>query len=282
MPEMILIYLLLIVASIVIVVFSILLFIRLRRKQYRKFVAINSRALRDLNEINGRYKFNYVNLKKYNFSHTYDNYKMYDNLRCYDYLVYKLQFIGSDVEKNIEKVNKNKIMYSRYIDEVNATLKKGVFLDEYKGLNYKKLIKFENEMLEEKTEKPVIEFRIAIELFYMNMAGRMLGQKSHVFTERVIEDVIDALNDKNGGFYNNRDVWDSICRVERGKVSNKMRFYIYDRDHYRCQKCGRRFKAEYLEIDHIIPIAKGGKTRMDNLQTLCHWCNVEKGDKWPY
>ena len=34
-----------------------------------------------------------------------------------------------------------------------------------------------------------------------------------------------------------------------------------------------------LEIDHIIPIAKGGQTVEDNLQTLCWKCNRAKSDK---
>ena len=58
-----------------------------------------------------------------------------------------------------------------------------------------------------------------------------------------------------------------------------MRFSIYARDGYRCRICGaRQGKIVQLEIDHIIPIAKGGKSTYDNLQTLCHNCNVQKGD----
>ena len=55
-----------------------------------------------------------------------------------------------------------------------------------------------------------------------------------------------------------------------------MRFAIYNRDGYRCCKCGR--KTNDLEIDHIMPISKGGKTHPDNLQTLCKKCNKEKSN----
>lgn len=67
--------------------------------------------------------------------------------------------------------------------------------------------------------------------------------------------------------------------VERVKVSNRMRFSIYSRDNYTCRMCHRRFNAENLEIDHIYPIARGGKTTYVNLQTLCKRCNQMKGDK---
>ena len=81
---------------------------------------------------------------------------------------------------------------------------------------------------------------------------------------------------KHGDYYLDGEIWNAICRVERGKVSNRMRFAIYQRDGYRCRKCGR--SSNDLEIDHIFPISKGGKSVFDNLQTLCHRCNTEKSN----
>ena len=88
-------------------------------------------------------------------------------------------------------------------------------------------------------------------------------------------DIIYMLSQRDGSFYLIPEVWEAICRVERGKVSNKMRFSIYKRDKYRCKKCKRN--TNDLEIDHIIPISKGGKSTYDNLQTLCNRCNKKKG-----
>ena len=34
-----------------------------------------------------------------------------------------------------------------------------------------------------------------------------------------------------------------------------------------------------LHIDHIVPIAKGGKTVKSNLQVLCSKCNGKKSSK---
>lgn len=34
-----------------------------------------------------------------------------------------------------------------------------------------------------------------------------------------------------------------------------------------------------LEVEHIIPVSKGGKTGMKNLQTLCETCNRGKSNK---
>ena len=49
---------------------------------------------------------------------------------------------------------------------------------------------------------------------------------------------------------------------------------------YKCAVCGRKFKDRImLQVDHIIPMNRGGKTKPDNLQILCRKCNGEKGDK---
>lgn len=42
----------------------------------------------------------------------------------------------------------------------------------------------------------------------------------------------------------------------------------------RCANCG---VAEDLVLDHVIPIAKGGLSQLDNLQLLCSKCNRIKG-----
>ena len=55
---------------------------------------------------------------------------------------------------------------------------------------------------------------------------------------------------------------------------------ILKRDDFKCQKCGISAKdGAKLHVDHIIPVSKGGKTTMDNLQTLCWKCNRSKSDK---
>ena len=55
---------------------------------------------------------------------------------------------------------------------------------------------------------------------------------------------------------------------------------IMIRDDYTCQICGKYMPDEVrLQIDHIIPVSKGGKTIPSNLQTLCSKCNGKKANK---
>ena len=44
-----------------------------------------------------------------------------------------------------------------------------------------------------------------------------------------------------------------------------------------CPGCRRFFEYRHLEVDHIIPSAKGGGDELENLQLLCGSCNREKG-----
>ncbi|AFZ29012.1 HNH endonuclease [Gloeocapsa sp. PCC 7428] len=51
-----------------------------------------------------------------------------------------------------------------------------------------------------------------------------------------------------------------------------MRKYVFERDRLQCQSCGKT-AIENLTIDRIIPLARGGKNDISNLQTLCRTCN---------
>lgn len=49
---------------------------------------------------------------------------------------------------------------------------------------------------------------------------------------------------------------------------------------YQCACCGFTDKTKvFFQVDHIIPMNKGGKSVLDNLQILCRRCNGLKSDK---
>lgn len=69
---------------------------------------------------------------------------------------------------------------------------------------------------------------------------------------------------------------------QRALMTSRLRQQIKERDHYTCRRCGASIYKEpnlLLEIDHILPVSKGGLTTEDNLQTLCWRCNRSKGAK---
>lgn len=73
-----------------------------------------------------------------------------------------------------------------------------------------------------------------------------------------------------------------LQQVERKKMTANLKKFILERDDYTCQVCGASLHNDFnlkLEVDHIVPISKGGKTDPSNLQTLCRKCNRSKGAK---
>ena len=75
-----------------------------------------------------------------------------------------------------------------------------------------------------------------------------------------------------------------ICKIvpEYGKKI-KDGVYAYAKTangEYRCAECEKQSPHKALfQIDHIMPMSKGGKTIPDNLQLLCRPCNLKKSDK---
>ncbi|MFJ2617987.1 HNH endonuclease [Glutamicibacter sp. NPDC087344] len=78
--------------------------------------------------------------------------------------------------------------------------------------------------------------------------------------------------------------WAKSAAGQRALMTVRLRTEIKDRDNYTCQnpECGISVAAEphlLLEVDHIVPVSKGGLSTHDNLQTLCWRCNRKKGAK---
>jgi 5-methylcytosine-specific restriction endonuclease McrA len=61
------------------------------------------------------------------------------------------------------------------------------------------------------------------------------------------------------------------------KLWKKISKQVFKRDKYTCKYCNQ--KGGILEVDHIIPISKGGSNHLSNLTTSCRKCNRQKKDK---
>ena len=96
-------------------------------------------------------------------------------------------------------------------------------------------------------------------------------------TEETIIELIQTLEGKLSA--------GAFTKEQRALMTNKLREYIKHRDNFTCRNCGNSVYIEpnlLLEIDHIIPVSKGGCTTEDNLQTLCWKCNRAKSNKVVY
>ena len=241
-------------------------------QKYKK-LALQSPNIKELVSLNQEYNFFLV--ENMDIKNIYDNENFYNDISEIDCLTYNLVYTKKRALDAISSAQKNARQFEEYMQKVldfknkmkSAPDKKVLFVNKYRRL--------EESIFNEKVLRPTVNFQIVVTVVRTNINGKYMEFKRRIFSSKKIEEIIDGINDNENGFYLNRDIWDSICRVERGKVTNKMRFAVYARDGNKCRYCGSRYN---LEVDHIFPIAKGGKTTFDNLQTLCHDCNVKKSD----
>ena len=59
-------------------------------------------------------------------------------------------------------------------------------------------------------------------------------------------------------------------------IPRAVRQRVWQRYGGKCVECDA---ADYLEFDHIIPVAKGGSNSESNIQLLCRRCNLKKSDR---
>lgn len=57
---------------------------------------------------------------------------------------------------------------------------------------------------------------------------------------------------------------------------------VFDRDKSTCQYCGQVFPDEDLNLDHVIPRDRGGKTTWENIVCSCIKCNSHKANRLPH
>jgi len=69
-------------------------------------------------------------------------------------------------------------------------------------------------------------------------------------------------------------------RVPRREIRFSRR-NVYLRDDNTCQYCGRPFRDEELNLDHVVPRDIGGKTNWENIVTACVRCNSRKANRLP-
>lgn len=263
-------------ASILIVGYVLIHLKNKKDKEYDDFVLGHSQALKQLDYLNSIYQFSKVS--KINLLQDYDNENIYNGIFCEDYLIYYLRDHEEKVNHDIKAADENKKMWEDYTSRLRIQVEPflGKFNAEAGKLKKERLDKIEHDYFRSKLKGATISLTAFVNLRLTKINGALVKGRERGFSQDEIISYLNRLDDQEDGFYLDDEIWNSLCRVERGKVTNKLRFYIYNRDGNRCVHCGSR---ENLEVDHIIPISKGGKTVVNNLQTLCHRCNVEKGAK---
>ena len=187
----------------------------------------------------------------------------YPNKAMYPEQIRKLHQLIEELEtlKEAKQIIENyKAEYQQYLSDVPSFI-----LEEDEAGFYSRL-GFAN----------IDESVLAVEYKFSYTSGGGFAQRSFAvpMTEETIAELIKILESKLTA--------NAFAKEQRTLMTKKLREYIKARDNFTCCNCRNSTHVEpnlLLEIDHIIPIAKGGCTTVDNLQTLCWKCNRSKSSK---
>lgn len=119
------------------------------------------------------------------------------------------------------------------------------------------------------------------EVYFPEYVFRYTSSGGNTATECKVTMDIKNLNDFVQ-FLSEKIKFKQSAAGQRALMTSKLRQHIKERDNFTCKCCGVSTEQEphlLLEIDHIVPVSKGGLTTEDNLQTLCWRCNRSKGAK---
>jgi len=106
-------------------------------------------------------------------------------------------------------------------------------------------------------------------------AGGNSGQKTEI---KLDTPAIDALVSR----LSEKVKFAKSAAGQRALMTAKLRKNIKERDDHTCQFCSVSLRDQehlLLEVDHKIPVSKGGLSVDENLQTLCWRCNRSKSNK---
>lgn len=255
----------------VLTVFFLVLYFIL--KYYIDRVDGTSIMLRSLDTLNKKYKFHKDIKKSERITRACNSKKQFERTDLEDYL---LSIILEKVEYYdalISRIETNKTLFKEYLNEykelkssANKELAKKYFMPLF---IYKML---EKRIVKIRKLAPRMDTEFIVRATYVSPKGKNNYQKTNIFyvpqIKKVIEKAYKQVERKQTKEY------------QRMIMSDKLRYEILHRDKFKCQLCGATSKdGAKLHVDHIVPIAKGGKTETSNLRTLCDRCNMGKGSK---
>ena len=187
----------------------------------------------------------------------------YSNKEQYKQQIQKLQLLVEELETLKEAkqiIDSYKKDYQQYLTDVPSFIMENDEDGFYSRLGFANIS--ENVL--------TVEYKFS----YTSNGGMAQRNFTIPMTEETIVELIEMLQSKLS--------MASFAKEQRAMMTSKLRQQIKERDDFTCKSCGNSTYKEpnlLLEIDHILPVSKGGYTVEENLQTLCWKCNRAKSNK---
>lgn len=263
----------LILPILIVVIIYILIKKKKQRKieNYDKLVTENSEKIDNLIKINKKYEFKEISKKTHTIPEQEYSRKSLDRVTGEEIIKYHIENNIENIRTDIENAIDNLSIFAEYKKEIDE-------LSKSKSYNKTSLPDDKYEKIEKRVfnqlcyQKKDIVIKVNLHAFYKSYGGNVSESRYGV---RYFEQLLVTYNEwKDGNKYS------ETIRQERKIMNNDIRYNVLKRDNFTCQLCGITAKdGAKLEVDHIIPVSKGGKTIMSNLQTLCDRCNKGKSNK---
>ena len=170
------------------------------------------------------------------------------------------------------ELKENRQLYEKYLYEFEKTTTSYETIIE-SCVERNRFLKIENRICKDIMRSPQRDATIYVYCDYTSPKGNKQYRKSFTLNYSNLLYVYSEIHRK--------EMMRAHIQMERAKMSDKIRYQVLLRDGERCVICGASAKDGItLHIDHIKPLAKGGKTEMSNLRTLCERCNLGKGTSY--
>ena len=117
------------------------------------------------------------------------------------------------------------------------------------------------------------------------------GNRNYMTKSDILFNLSNSLSDtknKNNNTNNNKCNHTSKCQTggssylnnhvsnnKKRNVSESTKKYVAANQQWKCKKCSNLLSAAY-EVDHVIPLYKGGDNQINNLEALCRNCHGMK------
>mgnify|MGYP002566474222 FL=1 len=246
-------------------------FVERTAKKMEKEVLKSSAKIKNIEKINKDFIFKIIKNKTHRIIQREYSRKSLDRVKGNDIILYNIENNVNDLRTDIENSIYNISLLGEYEKKVaNVLTQEETNKTKYSDKKYQKIEKI---ILNNKIyKKNDFIINIYLKVFYISNGGNVYDKREGT---RTYDELIELYQrwKKSSGF-------EITKQQERQIMNNDIRYNVLKRDNFTCQKCGATvLDGIKLEVDHIIPVSKGGKTNMSNLQTLCNRCNKGKSNK---
>lgn len=245
--------------------------------KYCKKVSKNSTKIKLLEELNKTIDFNEQVNSSLSFEEVCSSKKKLDRIDVDEYFIFLIENnydlfedVFLKILDNIQKYQKYKKQYKTF--ESTATNESCLQIK----TKLKRFIKYEDKLFNKLLISPIMEVKIKVHISYTSPAGRNYYYKNKIYNWSKFSYIFQ----KTEQLIKSKQTYQYQVKLERLKLTDSLRYDVLKRDCFKCQICGATAAdGVRLHVDHIIPVSKGGMTKIDNLRTLCDRCNLGKSNK---